>query len=229
MNQADADRLLEMLNGPKATPQTSAVQTSLAPLNDQLPPERTDENYQSRQSPPPAQQGVQEIYATWGPVYRRLGYHPVPITLSTKACHMRGWQEPVDDDDFKKTLSQYRNFGIGLVMGSVLPDGTRLAALDVDKDDYMPLAMALLRQPTCVRVGARGVGIFVRLRGDIGNVEFRTKSSDVRGGIKHSELLAERKLIVIPPTIHPDTDRPYRWTGPALHEISFNELPIIEV
>jgi hypothetical protein len=46
---------------------------------------------------------------------------------------------------------------------------------------------------------------------------------------KVAECLFVKKLCVIPPTIHPDTGEAYRWMERALHEISFDILPIVEM
>jgi hypothetical protein len=42
------------------------------------------------------------------------------------------------------------------------------------------------------------------------------------------ELLCRSRFCVLPPTIHPNTERPYRWIGTPLHEVDFHALPIIE-
>jgi hypothetical protein len=48
-------------------------------------------------------------------------------------------------------------------------------------------------------------------------------------GLRRSPRWGIRKLCVIPPTIHPDTRRLYQWIGRPLHEVGFNELPIVEI
>jgi hypothetical protein len=42
------------------------------------------------------------IFAHWAGMYRRHGYWPRPITLGTKACHVRDWQKP--DSDFSEAI-----------------------------------------------------------------------------------------------------------------------------
>jgi len=105
----------------------------------------------------------------------------------------------------------------------------RRGALDVDHDDYAPLARALLRNPPCGRVGKKGAVFFVRVRGPLSNPEFRVQGDQAKRYGKVAECLFEKKLCVIPPTIHPETARAYRWIGRALHEMSFNDLPIVEM
>jgi hypothetical protein len=66
---------------------------------------------------------------------------------------------------------------------------------------------------------------YVRVRGRLSNPEFRVAGK----GDKVAECLFFKKLCVIPPTIHPETGQAYRWIGTPLHEIDFNELPIVEM
>ena len=70
---------------------------------------------------------------------------------------------------------------------------------------------------------------FVRVRGRPSNPEFRVRGEEGKRLGKVAECLFVRKLCVIPPTIHPDTGQAYRWIGRPLHEVDFNELPIVEM
>jgi hypothetical protein len=61
------------------------------------------------------------IFADQAPVYRRLGYWPRPLTLGTKACHVRDWQTPdpeMSEARLASWLTSHANLGIGLLMGS---------------------------------------------------------------------------------------------------------------
>ena len=168
------------------------------------------------------------IFAHCAPVYRELGYWPRPITIGSKACHIAGWQRPdheIPAAELASWLTKYGHLGIGLLMGSPFPDGTTLGALDIDDDAYVRIGRALLRDPPCGRIGKRGAVFFVRVRGRLSNPEFRVGGK----GDKVAECLFTKKLCVIPPTIHPDTGRPYHWIGTPLHEIDFRELPIVEM
>jgi hypothetical protein len=67
------------------------------------------------------------------------------------------------------------------------------------------------------------------VRGRLSNPEFRVQSDQAKRYGKVAECLFSKKLCVIPPTIHPETGRPYEWIGRALHEVDFSELPIVEM
>jgi Bifunctional DNA primase/polymerase, N-terminal len=104
-------------------------------------------------------------------------------------------------------------------------DGSKLAAVDIDRDDYVRVAQALLRSPPCGRIGAKGIAYLVRLLGD---GKYRALKVKGKGGAKVGEILCDSRLLVLPPTIHPDTKQPYRWIGRALLDVDYRELPLIE-
>jgi hypothetical protein len=171
------------------------------------------------------------IFATWARTYHELGCWPRPVNPGTKACKIPNWQLP-DDEQKPSTLEnwmrRYADHGIGLLMGSPLPDGTRLGALDVDRDQYVALARVLLVNPVCGRIGQKGAVFFVRYRGQLANPEFCVQGKQNASWGKVAECLFDKKLCVIPPTIHPKTNARYRWLGTPLHEIDFATLPLVE-
>jgi hypothetical protein len=163
--------------------------------------------------------------------YRKAGFWPRPITPGSKACHIRDWQRPdpeIPSQELRDWLRSHADHGIGLLMGSPLPDGTTLGALDIDHDDFINLGAVLLRAPVCARVGSKGIVFFVRVRGSLGNPPFCVKGEVGTGYGKVAECLFDRKLCVIPPTIHPNTGLSYDWRGKFLLETNFSELPVIE-
>jgi hypothetical protein len=167
---------------------------------------------------------ISAIYAEWAPIYREAGFWPVPITPGSKACHMANWQAGMTDADFAGSLAKYATYGIGLLMGSPFEDGTTLAALDVDDDQYIEVSKALLGNPPCIRRGRKGVGIFVRVQGEPRYVAFKARGARQR----HSELLACKKVLVLPPTIHPELGQPYEWLTPPLLDVDYRDLPLIK-
>jgi Bifunctional DNA primase/polymerase, N-terminal len=170
-------------------------------------------------------------FADWAGVYRRCGYWPRPINPGTKACHVREWQKPDPEialEVRERWLNDQGHYGIGLLMGSPFPDGTKLGAVDIDRDDYVRVGRASLGHTPSGRIGKKGAVFFVRVRGRLSNGEFKVRGDDSKYG-KVAECLFVKKLCVIPPTIHPDLGHPYRWYGRPLHELNFDELPIVEM
>jgi hypothetical protein len=168
-------------------------------------------------------------FGQYAECYRALGLQPRPIIPGTKACKLPGWQRPdceISDHTFGVWLRKFHCFGIGLVMGANLPDGSTLGALDIDHDDYTRIGRTLLGDPVSGRFGKKGAVFFVRVFGDAKNWEFKVKGHPQLG--KVAECLFTKKLCVIPPTVHPDTNQPYRWLGTALHEVPLDLLPAVE-
>jgi hypothetical protein len=172
------------------------------------------------------------IFAEWAALYRERGYWSRPITLGSKACRLSNWQRPdgeIPTEELASWLTKYGHLGVGLLMGSPFSDGTTLGALDIDHNDYVRIGRALLRDPPCGRIGKKGSVFFVRVRGRLSNPEFRMQGDQAKRHGKVAECLFVKKLCVIPPTIHPETGRPYEWIGRPLHEVDFEELPIVEM
>jgi hypothetical protein len=168
-------------------------------------------------------------FASEAPRYRSAGFWPRPIELGSKACKIKGWQRPDPDigqADLDRWLEQYGQQGIGLLMGSLLADGTTLGALDIDRDEYVRVVRFMLGDPPCGRIGSKGVVYFVRVAPGVKNRKFRVGGKD---GEQIAEALFVKSLCVIPPTIHPDTKQPYRWIDPekSLLKVDPLTLPLI--
>ncbi|SDA51788.1 bifunctional DNA primase/polymerase [Mesorhizobium qingshengii] len=168
------------------------------------------------------------IFGDFAPLYRTAGFWPRPVRLGSKACPIKKWNLP--DPEWKlgeldDWLEQFGHCGIGLVLGSPFSDGTKLAAVDIDRDDYVRVTQALLRNPVCGRIGAKGIAYLVRLRGD---GKYRALKVKGEGGAKIGEILCDNRFLVLPHSIHPDTNKPYRWVGRPLLEVDYRELPTIE-
>ena len=173
---------------------------------------------------------IEYPFMTWAPILRERGFWPRPVEPGSKATKIKGWQKPDPEQspqELERWAYDYADYGIGVVTGSPFPDGTVLGALDIDDDQAVELGRALLHNPVCGRVGARGAVFFVRVRGD---KSYRSFAFQFPNGTqrKYGELLCENRFCVLPPTIHPMIGQPYRWLGKPLHEVEFSELPIME-
>jgi hypothetical protein len=109
-------------------------------------------------------------------------------------------------------------------MGSPLPDGATLGALDIDRDDYVRLAKVLLGgDPPCGWFGSKGAVFFVRVAPGVKNRKFRVGQDSEQ----IAEALITKSLCVIPPTIHPTTAGAYEWLGTPLLDVDLSTLPLI--
>lgn len=170
-------------------------------------------------------------YGELAPRYRESAYWPRPVKFGTKRPPMPEWEIPDPAraaGEVEGWDQTFANHGIGLLLGSPFPDGTRLAALDIDRDDYVRIGQALLRNPPSARIGAKGIAIFARLRGDGSYRGFSVKRGDGKQNIKVCDFLCDSRFCVLPPTIYPKTENAYRWVGKPLLEVDYRDLPIIE-
>lgn len=156
----------------------------------------------------------------------RLGYVPIHVAFGAKAAKQPGWQvmQP-SEDSVARDFSRRSNLGVRC--GDLRADGTRLLAIDVDRDDAN--LIRCVEQAIDARVptkrGRKGATYFVRV-----DYEQKTiKLKQHRDGKKEAviDILCLGAQAVIPPSIHPDTQLPYRWvSGTPLHEIEYRSIPV---
>ena len=148
-----------------------------------------------------------------------------------KQCLESGWQLPnhmLPKGTQERWLRECGHWNVGLNMGTVLSDGTRLGGIDIDHDDHVNLGKVLLRNPPSGRFGSKGALFFVRYLPTVGKTQrLSVKNQPEDGYGQVLELLFDGTLCVIPPSIHPDTGQPYRWIGTPLYEIDLLTLPLI--
>ena len=111
--------------------------------------------------------------------------------------------------------------GVGVVAGQA---SHGLIAVDIDSED--PAIQAALRTvlpPTHVRkTGARGETLFYHGPGIA-----QSQSWNIAGK-RVVDLIGPGRQTVLPPTIHPDTGAPYRWSGSeSLEDLQPHELPTL--
>jgi hypothetical protein len=128
-------------------------------------------------------------------------------------------------------LEKYRDKNIGLLLGKELTAGGFLVALDVDDDRLLKVVLEVLglnraerRVVLSGKRGKKGATIFVRAPKQL-------KSTVIKGegGLGNIDFLAAGKQTVMPPSIHPDTGKPYEVYGKSLLEVDFADLPEFSV
>jgi hypothetical protein len=160
---------------------------------------------------------TQSIYDKWEQPYVEACFRPRRIVPGTKKG-TKGWAVETP------TIPAPRgggNYGLSLYTGNQLPDATFTVVLDVDREEFKPIAKALVPSP-CGRIGSKGIALFARTAELV--AKFDLKLAD---GSKAGELLSN-SLCVIPDTIHPDTNQPYYWTGKSLLEVGWQGLPLVD-
>lgn len=159
------------------------------------------------------------------------GYSPLPISPMSKAPSeyrggkwrpMSNWQrfrEAPASSFIIKAWSGWPVCNVGILTGTRATATHIVACVDFDTDDpdmILEMQRALPPSPVMKR-GKRGYSAFYLVPN--GTEGFRTAIV---------ELLTGTRQTVIPPSIHPDTGRPYEWTGAAsLLDTPAAQLPVM--
>ena len=109
--------------------------------------------------------------------------------------------------------------GVGVITG---PASHGVVAIDIDTDDpsIMAAIMASLPATSIKKRGAKGETLFYY------GPHIETSISWNVEGCRVVDLIGPGRQTVLPPTIHPDTSKPYVWTGSeTLEDVEPRELP----
>ena len=173
-----------------------------------------------------------EIFRSEAPKFWELNLPVIP--LNGKVPIHPGWQGNVssipNEEKQRDLIASHPKNNIGMLLGVPI-DGsnTVLAAPDVDDDRLVKLVLQLLglnrsdrRAALSGKSGKKGATIFVRAPKSL-------KSTVIKGagGLGNIDFLASGKMTVMPPSIHPDTGKPYEVLGTSLLEVNFTNLPEI--
>jgi hypothetical protein len=161
------------------------------------------------------------IYDTNAPLLTRGGYFPTVVAPGTKVpsryVPSLGEYQPLSHWQIRKEPISTPQPGAGI--GVRCGDG--LVAIDFDDEDAA-LEISEAFDPSSVnKVGKRGWTSCYR-------ADFPVPSADVfdKDGVLVLQILSAGKHTVIPPSIHPDTKQPYRYTnGHSLQDTPLSELP----
>lgn len=116
--------------------------------------------------------------------------------------------------------------GVGVVCG---PASRNLVALDIDTDrtDIRTALLAILPATTLIKQGAKGETRFYRGSEIVPMADGGTLSPSWNiGDQRVADFIGPGRQTVLPPSIHPDTNAPYRWIGPdALEDTDPDDIP----
>ena len=153
-----------------------------------------------------------------------MGYAPIALRKDKKIPIFNGWQQfsnklPTEDlvncweTDYQKGL-----FNIGVVCGRA----SDLIAIDIDVDDKE--LMSIVPQSSVRKRGGKGEVRFFRYRESQGIRHF----SDFLG-VGVLDILSDGSQTVLPPSIHPETMKPYYWlTDDTLFNTKSSDLPMFD-
>lgn len=161
------------------------------------------------------------LFAKHATAFWALGLPAIPLLFQEKRPAINDWsrfdhQLPTKEEQ-AQWLMMYADNNIGLALGAQ----SGMVMLDIDTTDDKLIALirgAMPGSPWC-RIGAKGMMLAYKFTG---TPTFRIK--DVAG---HTivEHLSARTQIVLPPSIHPDTKKPYVENQP-LYEVVDQLVPL---
>ena len=151
--------------------------------------------------------------------YRDRGFSVVPVRGKVPAIEWKEFQGRRASEDelstwFGEQTSEKLN--VGIVTGAV----SDLVVVDADSQDAIDVWEAMRRPtPLAVETGGGGMHFYYRHPGQNTLVKNQTgccgERLDVRG---------DGGLVVAPPSVHPRTNRAYRWVTP-IEQISLDSVP----
>lgn len=145
--------------------------------------------------------------------YFESNYSVIPLKPGTKIPFMEGWQQYCQHLPAPEQIEKWEEgrYNMGLCLGPA----SGVVALDIDTDNTETLRIAP-RSP-CVKRGAKGETRFFKWKPGIQSRTLRSK------GV---EILSEGRQTVMPPSVHPETKKPYEWLSQlTLLDIEPRDLP----
>lgn len=145
------------------------------------------------------------IFAENAPHYWAKGLPAIPLLKGQKRPAINRWQLFADtkpsQEEMDVWVDHFHDGNIGMPMGP----SSGLVAIDIDTDDpkIIHVLNGLLPPTPWVRVGKKGMVKIYRFKGE------RTTRIKHGDGTMICEILSKGTQIVLPPSIHPETQRPY--------------------
>lgn len=153
------------------------------------------------------------------------------VPVNGKAPIPTGWTGLLGgipgDEKQSEWLASYADKNIGLLLGFLSGGHDAIDALDIDDDRLLNFALQFLglnrskrRAVLAGKRGKKGATVFVRSPKSL-------KSTVIKGAgeLGNIDFLAGGKMTVMPPSIHPDTGKPYEDYGKSFLEVDFTDLP----
>jgi hypothetical protein len=164
-------------------------------------------------------------FGLYAPLLLRIGYSPDPIEPGAKRPlgAIGDWNRlritPLTYDEIAAIDAEHPEAGLGVVGGY-----GGLVPIDIDTDN-INIRMAIdtvLGGPLVAKRGRRGATVFGRDPSGL----IKPRKFKMADGAMIMEVLTTGQ-VVIPPSVHPETQRPYKWlTEYSLFDVSIDDLPV---
>ncbi len=170
-----------------------------------------------------------DIFKSEAPKYWKANLPVVPV--EGKAPMLPGWTGLLGGTPSEAKQAElrdkFRTANIGMLTGFEIGQNEILVAIDVDDDRLLNLALFLLglnraerRTTLSGKRGKKGATIFVRAP-----KKFKSTVIKGAGGLGNIDILAAGKMTVMPPSMHPDTNKPYQDFGLPVLKVDLKSLP----
>ena len=149
---------------------------------------------------------MEPLFGKVAKCYYDAGLPVIPLLYHDKRPVINGWQlfgsQLVDQETFSGWLKSYPHYNMGLVMGPQ----SGLVAVDIDTTDETIInsITSALPESDWVRIGQKGMVLLYKHSKTI-----RSKRIKDEHGNTIVEVLSTGTQIVLPPSIHPKTKKPY--------------------
>jgi hypothetical protein len=161
------------------------------------------------------------VYNKFAPQLVEHGYFPLPIAPGSKAPHryvpsknrfelFAGWNERPDP-----ITTPQPGAGVGVRMGR------GIVALDYDNEEAALRVSEVMGGSPVNKAGVTAWTEFYRTNSGVASEDFVDENGELM-----LQVLSDGRQTVIPPSIHPDSGQPYRWTnGASLYDTKPDQLP----
>jgi hypothetical protein len=138
--------------------------------------------------------------------------------------HMFDWQRYADRKPTDLELgiwSRWPDAGVCVVLGGRDGDEDHVVVVDVDSTDERVIeAIRILPESPVERTGQKGYAAFFRASPSLASATFDVDNK------RAVDYLAKGRQVVVPPSLHPSTNRPYVYTSmKTLEDIEPSDLP----
>lgn len=172
-------------------------------------------------------------YARIAANLRENGYHAMPVMPGSKVPGeifqgqwrgMSGWAKFCDTmpaDFIHDQWEKLPDAGVCVAHGKIVG-----LDLDTDRADVAEAIRGAIEIPNVRRKGQKGWMAYYRPGDGLSDLPARVRWYD--GDTVCVEILLHGTQSVLPPTIHPDTNKPYTWLmGETLENTDISELPVL--
>lgn len=162
------------------------------------------------------------IFGSTAAAYYAKGMPVIPLYSREKRPVPMDWSQYFDQsvspDQQAQWIQQCSGGNIGLVLGP--QSGISMLDIDTEDEGLIALIQQLVPESPWRRVGQKGMVLAFRYNG---LKTFRIKSAK---GESICELLSDRTQVVLPPSIHPKTQMPYKANCELLDVL--DQLPALD-